>query len=246
MALLLSITRLVPEQRAAIKEGKWSDDPKLMLEFRGKLRRIAGHTMGIFGLGNIGKAFASRVRGFGPERIIAYDPYVPQTTADLYGVQLVDFEELLAESDFITVHSPATEETNHIFDRTAFEKMKSTAILINCARGPIVDPASLYVALKEGSIEAAGIDVTEMEPISPEDPLLTLPNLTITPHTAGSSPTSGAAGSLKQAENVLQILQGRAPHGLANPEVIKRIAVMRATDPGRWADTPDFSTALAL
>ncbi len=246
MALLLSITRLVPEQRAAIKEGKWSDDPKLMLEFRENLRRIAGHTMGIFGLGNIGKAFASRVRGFGPERIIAYDPYVPQTTADLYGVQLVDFEELLAESDFITVHSPATEETNHIFDRTAFEKMKSTAILINCARGPIVDPASLFVALKEGAIEAAGIDVTEMEPISPEDPLLTLPNLTITPHTAGSSPTSGAAGSLKQAENVLRILQGQAPHGLANPEVIKRIAVMRATDPGRWAETPDFSTALAL
>ena len=186
------------------------------------------------------------MRGFGPERIIAYDPYVPQTTADLYGVQLVDLDELLAESDYITVHTPATDETHHLFDRVAFEKMKPTAILINCARGPIIEPTALYVALKEGQIESAGIDVTEIEPVASEDPLLTLDNLTVTPHTAGTSPTSGAAGAFKQAENVLRILTGEGPHGLANPEVIKTIAVMRATNPGRWEGIPDFSTAMAI
>ena len=246
MALLLSLTRLIPDQRAAVKAGGWAENPAQINQLRSDLRRIAGHTVGIVGLGNIGKAFATRVRGFGPERIISYDPYVPQTTADLYGVELVSLDELLTQSDFITVHTPATDETHYLFDRVAFEKMKPTAILINCARGPIVDPASLYVALKEGQIESAGIDVTEIEPIASEDPLLTLDNLTVTPHTAGTSPTSGAAGALKQAENVLLILTGKAPHGLANPEVIKTIAVMRATNPGRWEGIPDFSTALAI
>ncbi len=240
MALLLSMTRMIPEQRAAVKAGQWADDPAQIAQFRSQLRRIAGHTVGIVGLGNIGKAFATRVRGFGPERIIAYDPYVPQTTADLFGVQLVDLDELLMESDYITIHTPATEETHHMFDRLAFEKMKPTAILLNCARGPIIDPASLYVALKEGQIESAGIDATETEPIASEDPLLTLPNLTITPHTAGASSVSSEVGTLKQAENVLQVLTGVAPHGLANPEVIKTIAVMRATNPGRWEGAPDF------
>jgi D-3-phosphoglycerate dehydrogenase len=224
----------------------WSDSPAQVAAFGPVLRRIAGNTVGIVGLGNIGKAFATRVQGFGPGRIIAYDPYVPQTTGDLYGVELVGLDELLTESDFITVHTPATSETHHMFDRVAFDKMKQSAILINCARGPIVDPASLFVALKEKQIEAAGIDVTEIEPIDPEDPLLTLDNLTITPHTAGTTPVSRAAGSIKQAENVLNILTGKAPHGLANPEVIKMIAVMRSTDPGRWHGISDFSTALAL
>lgn len=246
MALLLSITRQIPEQRTAVKAGAWSEDAARIQGLRSKLRRIAGHTVGIVGLGNIGRGFATRVRGFGPKRVIAFDPYVPQTTADLYGVQLVDFDELLTDSDFITIHTPATEETWHMFNQATFEKMKPSAILINCARGPIIDPSALHAALRDGEILAAGIDVTEVEPIDPEDPLLTLDNLTVTPHTAGSSPVSMAEGGRKQAENVLRVLTGQAPHGLANPEVIKRIAVMRAGDPGRWSGIPDFSTALAL
>jgi len=230
MALLLSLTRLVRETDGAVKVGKWSDDPASI----------------VIGLGNIGRAFASRIRGFGPESIVAYDPYVPQTTADLYGVQLVSLDELLTTSDYITIHTPSTAETHHLINSDTLSRMKKNAILINCARGPLVDPAALQIALQSGQIEAAGLDVTETEPIDAEDPLLSIDNLIITPHIAGASPTSGIEGGRKQAENVLLVLTGRPPHGLGNPEVIKTIAVQRATDAGRWEGVPDFSTALAL
>jgi phosphoglycerate dehydrogenase-like enzyme len=246
MALLLSLTRLVRESDGAVKAGKWSDDPAFIAAFRPNLRRIAGSTVGIIGLGNIGRAFASRIRGFGPESIVAYDPYVPQTTADLYGVQLVSLDELLTTADYITIHTPSTAETHHIINSDTLSRMKKNAILINCARGPLVDPAALQIALQSGQIEAAGLDVTETEPIDAEDPLLSIDNLIVTPHIAGASPLSGVEGGRKQAENVLLVLTGRAPHGLGNPEVIKTIAVLRATDAGRWEGVPDFSTALAL
>ena len=246
MALLLSLNRLVGENDAAVKAGAWSDNPALIGGIRPRLRRIAGHTVGIVGLGNIGRAFATRVRGFGPERIIAHDPYVPQTTGDLYGVQMVEFDELLSESDYITIHAPSTDETHYMFDQRALERMKPTAVLINCARGPIINPVALHAGLRDGEIAAAGLDVTEIEPIDAEDPLLSLDNILLTPHVAGGSPTSGREGARKQAENVILILSGEKPHGLANPEVIKSIAVMRATNPGRWAGVSDFSTALAV
>lgn len=239
MAMLLSITRKIPEQNAALKAGAWSDRPAELGPMRGSLRRIAGNTVGIFGLGNIGKAFASRVRGFGPEKIIACDPYVPQTTADLYGVQLVDLDTLLEESDYLTVHAPATEETNHIFNIDAFRKMKPTAVFINCARGPLVDEAGLQEALRTGEIIAAGIDVTEIEPLDAESPLFGLDNLTMTPHVAGASEVSGLQSAIRWGENAVNILTGEPLHGLGNPEVVKRIAVMRAQGASRWDGVPD-------
>ncbi len=239
MALLLSLTKQVPELREATKEGHWSDRPADVNALRGKLRRIAGNTVGIYGLGNIGRAFASRARGFGPSRIIAHDPYVPQTTADLYGVHLVDFETLLAESDFITVHSPATAETNHAFNIESFRKMKPTAIFINCARGPLVDEAGLQEALETGVIYAAGIDVTEIEPLGAESPLLKIPNLTITPHFAGASDVTSAEGAKRWGENAVNVLTGQPVHGLGNPDVVKVIAVKRSQGDSRWDGIPD-------
>jgi D-3-phosphoglycerate dehydrogenase len=237
--MLLSITRKIPEQNAVLKAGAWSDRPAEVDALRGQLRRIAGNTVGIFGLGSIGKGFANRVRGFGPSKIIAYDPYVPQTAADLVGVEMVDFDTLLAESDYLTVHSPATDETNEIFNIDAFNKMKPTGVFINCARGPIVDEAGLQEALETGVIYAAGIDVTQIEPLDAESPLLKLDNLTITPHIAGTSDISGIAGATRWGENAVNILTGKPLHGLGNPEVVKRIAVMRAQGPSRWDGIPD-------
>ena len=246
MAMLLSLTRLIPETGPFTKAGGWGDNPAKMNEYRRNVRRIAGHTVGIIGLGNIGRAFATRIKGFGPEQIISYDPYVPQTVGDLYGVRMVDLDTLLTQADYITIHTPATDETHHMIDGDALAKMKSTAILINCARGPIVDPVALHAGLRDGEIEAAGIDVTEFEPVDAEDPLLSLDNLLITPHLAGWSPTFIEQSGRRQAENVIRVLTGQAPHGLANPEVIKTIAVMRATTPGRWEGIPDFSTAISV
>ena len=243
MAMLLSITRQVPELKEAVEAGLWNDRPKEINAIRNKLRRIAGNTVGIYGLGNIGKAFASRVRGFGPARIIAYDPYVPQTTADLYGVQLVDFDTLLTESDFITVHAPATAETNHAFNIESFKKMKPTAIFINCARGPIVDEAGLQEALETHVIYAAGIDVTEVEPMDAENPLLKIPNLTITPHFAGGSDVTTVEGARRWGENAVNVLTGKPLHGLGNPDVEKVIAVKRSQGDTRWEGIPDPVTS---
>ncbi len=246
VAMLLSLTRRLPDAVRTTREGEWSGNRPLTGEYQRSVRRIGGHTVGIIGFGNIGRAFATRIRGFGPAEIIAHDPYVPQHTADLYGVRMVEFGELLASADYVSMHSSATEETRHIIDEEALRQMKPTAILVNTSRGSVVDGAALANALASGEIEAAGIDVTEVEPVSSEDPLLNLSNCIVTPHLAGFSPVFLEECPIRQAENIILALTGKAPHGLANPEVIKTIAVMRATDAGRWEGVPDFSTALAL
>ena len=246
MAMLLALTRRIHDSVAATRDGAWSYDRRRVGEFQQSVKRIAGHVMGIIGFGNIGRAFSTRIRGFGPASIIAYDPYVEQSTADLYGVKMVTFDEILADADFFTVHCSATTETFHLIDGEALGKMKSTAILVNTSRGPVVDGTALADALEQGTIEAAGLDVTEAEPIDANDRLLSLPNAIVTPHVAGFSPMFLRECPIKQADNVIRVLTGRAPHGLANPEVIKTIAVMRSIDAGRWEGIPDYSTALAL
>jgi len=246
MALLLTLTRRLQDAIRTTREGAWSKDRRSTLGYYESVQRIAAHTVGIIGFGDIGRAFATRVRGFGPARIIACDPYVNQSTADLYGVQLVPLETLLDEADFITIHCSATEETRHLINADSLKLMKPTAFLINTARGPIVDGAALAQALADGVLGAAALDVTESEPIDPEDPLLGLPNCIVTPHIAGFSPQFLEECTIHQAENIIHVLGGKKPHGLANPEVIKTIAVMRASDPGRWTGIPDYSTALML
>ncbi len=246
VAMLLGLTRRLYDAVRTTKDGQWSGNPRLTGEYQQTVRRIAGHKVGIVGFGNIGRAFATRIRGFGPADIIAYDPYVEQTTADLYGVKLVSFEELLTEADYITIHCSSTDESRHLFDSNALGKMKSTAMIVNTARGPIINGTDLARALEAGQIEAAALDVTEVEPVDAQDPLLALDNCILTPHIAGFSPTFLTECPIRQAENIIHVLSGRAPHGLANPEVIKTIAVMRSTDAGRWEGVPDFSTALAV
>ena len=246
VALLLSLTRRITDAARTTAAGEWRSNPRRTGEYHRSVRRIAGHVVGIVGFGNIGRAFATRIRGFGPAEIIAHDPYVEQTTADLYGVKLVDFEDLLSRADYITIHSAATTETRHLFNSNTLGKLKPTALLVNTARGPIIDGAALAAALQAGQLEAAALDVTEIEPVESHDPLLELPNCIVTPHIAGFSPTFLEECPIRQAENIIRVLTGQAPHGLANPEVIKTIAVMRATNPGRWEGVPDFSTALAV
>ncbi|MDA3039781.1 MAG: C-terminal binding protein [Actinomycetota bacterium] len=246
MALLLTMTRRLHDAIPSTRAGGWSSDRALTVSYLESVRRIAGHTVGILGFGDIGKAFATRVRVFGPARIIACDPYVRPSSAQIHGVELMSLEEMLAQSDFVSVHCSATAETRHLLNARTIALMKPTAILVNTARGAIIDGAALAEALATGVIEAAALDVTEIEPIDPADRLLALPNCIVTPHLAGFSPTFLDDCPRMQAENVVNVLTGVAPHGLANPEVIKTIAGMRADDPGRWRGVPDFSTALRL
>lgn len=246
VAMLLSMTRCLHDAIASTRQGQWRDNPRSAGNYANSVRRIAGHVVGIVGFGNIGQAFATRIRGFGPAEIIAHDRFVPQTTGDLFGVRMVDFEELLERSDYITIHCAATAETRHLFNSNTLGKLKPTAMLVNTARGPIVDGKALAAALEAGQLEAAALDVTEVEPIDSHDPLLKLPNCIVTPHIAGFSPVFLEECPIRQAENIIRVLTGRKPHGLANPEVIKTIAVMQETNTGRWARVPGFSTALAV
>ena len=244
MSLLLLLTRRLFEAIGGTRAGAWADKPRAMAEFTPSMRRLAGHTVGIIGFGNIGRAFATRVRGFGVSRILAHDPYVNQLAGDLHGVQLVGLDQLLAESDFISCHCSATEQTRHLLNAAAFERMKPTALLVNTSRGAVVDGTALADALEAGEIEAAALDVTEVEPLPSDSRLLKLPNCYVTPHVAAMSAVFVEQTSVMQAENVIRALSGEKPHGLANPEVIKTIAVMRQGDGGRWQGVPDFSTAL--
>ena len=246
MSLLLSLTRRLYDAITATRQGAWADNPRAMGSFTPTMRRLSGHTMGIVGFGNIGRAFATRIRGFGVSRILAYDPYVNQLAGDLYGVSLVDFDTLLSESDFITVHCSATEESSGLFNASAFQRMKPTALLVNTARGPIVDEEALADALENGDIEAAAVDVTHVEPLPSSSRLLKLPNCYVTPHVAAMSEVFIRETAVMQAENIIRVLTGEKPHGLANPEAIKTVAVMRHGDPGRWRNFPDFSTALQV
>ena len=246
MALLLALTRKIVDAANSTSQGVWKDDPRRNAGYYSSVRRIAGNVIGIIGFGNIGRAFANRIRGFGPAEIVAYDPYVSQIDADIYGVKMVTLENLLGDSDYITIHSSATEETFHLIDETTLAMMKPTALLINTARGPIVDGLALAKALENGVIEGAGLDVTEEEPVASDDPLLALDNCIVTPHVAGFSPTFLEDCAVRQAENIIFALTGKKPHGLANPEVIKTIAVMRESQDSRWSGIEDFSTALKL
>ena len=209
-ALMMSAGRRVVEAEKYAREGKWKTwGPSTLLGVD-----FAGATLGIIGFGRIGKAMARRATGFGM-RILIYDP-----TAQLpAGVIKVNLDTLYRESDFISIHTPLTEETRNLINAEAFSKMKPTTVLINTARGEIVDQDALYDALKNRKIFAAGIDVTVPEPLPPDHPLFELVNLIICPHIASASTSSRDNMSLIAAGNLLAGLRGeRLPHSV-NPEL---------------------------
>jgi glyoxylate reductase len=138
------------------------------------------------------------------------------------GAEFVDLDTLYAESDFLSIHTQLTAETRGMINAAAFAKMKNTAIVINTARGPIIHPDDLYVALRGGQIGGAGLDVTDPEPIPPDSPLLTLDNLVLCPHIASASVATRTKMALMAAENLIAGLSGQRPPNLVNPEVLER------------------------
>lgn len=214
-ALLMAVARRVPEAERYVHEGKWKTwGPKLLLGVD-----IQGSTLGLIGFGRIGQAMARRAAGFGM-RVLYDDPKQVELRHDLQAKR-VDFETLLKESDFISIHTPLTPETHHLVDAAAFSKMKPNAILINTARGPVVDPNALYDALKAKRIFGAGLDVTEPEPIPLDSPLLGLDNLIIVPHIASASTSSRDQMSWMAAQNLIAGLKGERLPNCVNPEVYK-------------------------
>ena len=214
-ALLMAAARRIAEGDNFARAGKWQTlHIKLLLG-----QDITRATLGIVGFGRIGKGMAKRAQGF-DMRVLYNDPYCTDDPyAAAIGARCVDFDTLLRESDFLSLHVPLTENTHHLINADALSTMKSTAILINTARGPIVDPDALYHALINGDIGYAALDVTEPEPLPADHPLLTLKNIIVTPHIGSASVATRGKMARLAAENLIAGLKGeRLPH-CVNPEV---------------------------
>lgn len=214
-ALLMSAARRIGESERWVRRGEWT------LAFH-PLRWLGidvhDKTLGIVGMGQIGLEMARRGRGF--DMRILYHSRTRRPDLEVeHGLTYVDLPTLLAESDFVSLHVPLTEETRHYIGEQELRRMKPTAILVNAARGPVVDSRALYTALKEGWIYAAGLDVTDPEPLPLDDPLLTLENVVIAPHVGSASLDSRGAMCMLAARNLVAGLQGRQLERCANPEV---------------------------
>ena len=209
VAMLLSAARGLVENDRMAHAGKW-----------GRTLGISPFhkTLGIIGFGAIGRRVAEAVSGFSM-RIIAYTPHPKPEIAAKYGVEMVSMDELIEQSDFITLHLPYTKDTCKMVNADFLSRMKEGAILINAARGALVDEHALYQALKSGHLHAAALDVHEHEPILPDDPLLSLDNCIMTTHNAASSVEGRNYMMEYCVQNVLDVMDGIAPKGLVNPEV---------------------------
>jgi glyoxylate reductase len=214
-ALLMAAARRIPESVDYVRDGNWRTwGPMLLMGVD-----VHGATLGIVGFGRIGREMARRGRGFGMD-ILYHDvhPATPEEEAEL-GARRVEMDELLRASDFISLHVNLTDETHHLIDTDALRAMKPTAVLVNTSRGPVVDPDALTEALRGGEIFAAGLDVTEPEPLPSDHPLVALPNCVVVPHIASASKVTRGKMAAMAAANLLAGLRGERLPTPINPEV---------------------------
>ncbi len=203
LALLFAISKNVVVSDRLTRAGEW---PRNLIE------PIRGKTIGIFGLGRIGRSMAARSAALGMT-VIAHDPFPNQAFADENDIELVDFETLVSRSDVLTIHCPVDDSTRGAINRSVFARMKPTAILINTARGTIVNEADLVEALQTGQIKAAGLDVFEQEPPAKDNPLFALDNVVMTPHSAGADARAMRDMAIEAASCVVKLYRGEWPEG---------------------------------
>jgi D-3-phosphoglycerate dehydrogenase / 2-oxoglutarate reductase len=220
MGLILACTRRIVQLNDAVKKGLWTSvaSPHMIGVIWPHLSRLRSQTLGLIAFGKIPRALVPKARGFGL-RILVHDPYLSPDIIRKFDVENADLDQLLRESDIVSIHTPLNPETKHILGLKELKRMKPTACLINTARGPVVDHKALYTALTKGYIAAAAFDVTEPEPIKHDNPLLKLDNFIVTAHSAGLSPQSMAEMQRRPGEEIIRVVQGKWPFGLVNPEV---------------------------
>ncbi|RMH03368.1 MAG: D-glycerate dehydrogenase [Nitrospirae bacterium] len=215
-ALLLATARRVVEAANFVKAGQWQRwEASLFLG-----QDVHGATLGIVGFGRIGQAVARRAQGFDMRILVSHSTTLPAEVQRAAAIRQVDFETLLEEADVVSLHVPLTPSTRHLLSSPEFRRMKPTAILINTARGPVVDTHALYDALHEKQIAAAGLDVTDPEPLPPQHPLLTLPNCVIVPHIGSASLATRRRMAMMAADNLVAGLLGQCPPHCVNPEAM--------------------------
>ena len=221
VAHMLALARHLPQATASVKAGKWEKK-----KFQG--HELAGKTLGVVGIGNIGSVVVDRCQGLGM-RVVAYDPFISAEAAAKLGVSLVGLDELWGKADVISLHVPLTEQTRNLIDARTLARMKKGALLVNCARGGVIDEKALADALASGHLGGAALDVFEKEPVAPDHPLLKLDNFICTPHLGASTEEAQAAVAVAIAEQIaLFLTEGVAQNAVNLPslprEVLQRVA----------------------
>jgi D-3-phosphoglycerate dehydrogenase len=204
MALLLALARKVPLANKLVQDGRWEVPPLV------PIHRLSGRVLGLVGFGNIPRALAPKARSFGL-RVVAHDPQLSADVISAAGVEGVGFHELLAMSDFVSVHAPLLPATRGLFDAEVFRRMKKGAMLINTARGPLVEEDALVAALDQGHLGGAALDVVAVEPLPVESKLIGRDNVILTPHTAFYSVEALEELQTKCASDVARVLRGEPP-----------------------------------
>lgn len=222
LTLTVAVARKLHELQPHVRGGGWD------YKQARPIRAFRDGRFGILGLGRIGRHSARKAQALGMH-VVAYDPYLDDDIFAMLGVERAyDFEPFLASLDYLSVHCPLTDETWHLIDGPALAHMRPHAVIVNTARGPIVDQHALEDALQEGRIGGAGIDVIEQEPPTGDEPLLTLPNAVVTPHIAWYSEESHRRNQEHAMDELVRVLQGRRPRYVVNPEIFSRRRTDRA------------------
>ncbi|MEW5975938.1 MAG: C-terminal binding protein [Acidobacteriota bacterium] len=220
MSLILATMRKVVMMHQLIRRRVY--DRKLAVP----IFKLRGQVLGLVGLGNIARAVVRKAIPFG-FRVVAYDPFVKAESLDGLPVELLSLEDLLRQADVVSLHVPLTAETRKMIGEDQLRLMKPSAYLVNTSRGPVVNQPALIRALKEGWIAGAGLDVLEKEPPDPEDPILELDNVVLTPHYASYSEEAYQEVRAKAAQQVVQVMKGLVPTCLVNKEVLNRASLRR-------------------
>lgn len=222
VAMLMSLARQIPQATASMREGKWEKKKFLGVELLGK-------TLGIVGLGKIGRAVAQRATGLGMS-VIGYDPYFTADATSNLGIEMVPLTDLFSRSDFVTVHTPLTDETRGIIGQSAFDKMKTGVRVINCARGGLIDESALVSAIKSGKVAGAALDVFEQEPPPKDNPLLAMEEVILTPHLGASTEEAQVGVARIVAEQLIEYFKQGSVRGAVNVPAISS-EVMAAIGP---------------
>lgn len=213
-----SVFKRVVYMDKCVRNNKWDE------KYDHKSMDLDKKTLGIIGMGKIGSLLAKKAKAAFDMNIIAFDPYIKKEDAEKLGITMIDdIDEICRIADAISIHTPLTDKTRNMIDERRLSIMKPTAVIVNFARGGIIDESALYKALKEGKIAGAALDVMEQEPPSPDNPLLTLDNIILSPHSATFTETCKARMGLQVAKSIIDYFEGKMPEFVVNKEVLKKL-----------------------
>jgi len=222
ITLLLACAKKLAFLNDGTKQGRWAECKRA----QAPMVSIHGQTLGLIGCGNIGRMTGRKAQCFSL-KLLGYDPYVDKSLAKKDGITLVSLSELLKESDFVSIHTFLNEETRYLMGEKEFKQMKPTAYIINTARGPVIDEPALIKALQEKQIAGAGLDVFEKEPVDPDNPLLKMDNVVVTPHSASYSDVAFKLNRVIVGQEAARVLSGRWPKNAVNKSVKPKVNLVK-------------------